>query len=177
MTLKLRKKDRKELKKPFGRLINDLSKIDETQFSSSNNKLVSVGDYTTFKLIKRGKIPFLSIIDGKVERKEKPEIEREIKKSYEEEVNVKNPPGHVTDELVNAIDKCLASDKNSLLIVEGEEDLAVVPVVKLAPIGYTLMYGQPNEGVVVVDINKDSKKSIKKIIKKMEGKLNADKNN
>jgi len=38
--------------------------------------------------------------------------------------------------------------------VDGEEDLAVIPCVLMAPEGSLILYGQPGEGVVLVETDK-----------------------
>jgi len=41
-----------------------------------------------------------------------------------------------------------------LIIVNGEEDLAVIPCVLMAPNDSIILYGQPGEGIVVVEADK-----------------------
>ena len=39
------------------------------------------------------------------------------------------------------------------IVVEGEEDLATLPAILYAPPGSVVVYGQPDEGSVLVKVN------------------------
>jgi hypothetical protein len=86
-------------------------------------------------------------------------------------LNAENPPGTITKDLWETIDRAISSSKNSkknfLIVVEGEEDLAVLPSIILAPKNTVLMYGQPNQGLVVVEVEKLKKKA-EELINKFE---------
>jgi hypothetical protein len=71
-------------------------------------------------------------------------------------LNAVNPPGTITDELWTTIQKSfdIAQGSNVLIVVDGEEDLAVIPCVLMAPEGSLILYGQPGEGVVLVEADK-----------------------
>ena len=57
----------------------------------------------------------------------------------------------------------------ALICIDGEEDLAVLPLVMEAPLGSLVFYGQPGVGVVSIHVNKDSKKMVAEILSKFEG--------
>jgi uncharacterized protein (UPF0218 family) len=63
-------------------------------------------------------------------------------------LTAKNPPGTITDELAEAIGD-LVRNPPGVIFVDGEEDLAVIPLVLAAPAGAAILYGQPGEGVVL----------------------------
>jgi hypothetical protein len=48
-----------------------------------------------------------------------------------------------------------------LILVKGEEDLAVIPAAILAPPGSLVFYGQPGEGVVICEVDRVRDKVIK----------------
>ena len=48
-------------------------------------------------------------------------------------------------------------DPPALIFVEGEEDLAVLPLVLAAPLGVIILYGQPKEGVVLREVDAQAK--------------------
>ena len=50
------------------------------------------------------------------------------------------------------------------LTVDGEEDLLVLPVCLYAPENFVVMYGQPNEGLVIIKINHEIKEKVQKIV-------------
>ena len=51
--------------------------------------------------------------------------------------------------------------------VEGEEDLAALAAIYLAPPDVTIIYGLPNKGVVVVKATEAHKAQVKEILDKM----------
>lgn len=54
-----------------------------------------------------------------------------------------------------------------MILVDGEEDLAVLPCILTAPSGSLVLYGQPGEGLVVCEVDKVINK-VKKFKDKLE---------
>jgi GTP-dependent dephospho-CoA kinase len=115
-----------------------------------------------------GVSPNLEIIDMKEQRRARvaPAL-TENRISF----NVVNEPGTISVESLYALDKCLGrlkidSKASMRLVVEGEEDLLVLPVVAFFPQGSVVFYGQPNEGLVVVNID-ESRENARKLLMKM----------
>ncbi len=52
-------------------------------------------------------------------------------------------------------------------MVDGEEDLATLPAILYAPLGSAVVYGQPNEGSVLVMVTPEKKKQIENLMKQM----------
>jgi uncharacterized protein (UPF0218 family) len=50
--------------------------------------------------------------------------------------------------------------------ITGEEDLAVLPFVLVAPLNFQILYGQPNEGIVAIFITNDIKKRAMNLLEK-----------
>jgi hypothetical protein len=71
---------------------------------------------------------------------------------------VKNPAGTLTEELIRALDHAIMHPP-ATVIVDGEEDLAVIPLVIAAPDGAIVLYGQPHQGVVLRRVNKKAKET------------------
>ena len=72
-------------------------------------------------------------------------------------LNVKSTPGVITDELQETIQKAFQLVKSGfrvLILVDGEEDLAAIPCILMAPPGSLVLYGQPGEGLVVCEVDK-----------------------
>ena len=55
--------------------------------------------------------------------------------------------------------------------VNGEEDMAVIPVVLASPLGYEIYYGQPGKGVVKIIVTEKIKGEIKNLISKFRRKV------
>lgn len=153
--LLLKKERRKLFKKPFGKIYHTLNDIDRSLLE--NHFIISVGDETTNNLLNAGIIPEIGIIDHIIERKPS----KQVTEYGAVTLNAANPPGAITDELWITIQKSIdiAPKSNVLIIVDGEEDLAVIPCVLMAPDDSLILYGQPGEGVVLVEVDKVKEKA------------------
>ena len=154
---------REELKTPLGKLIKD-SNSDKEQIIKkiySEKIVVTVGDATSELLIKMGLIPFLQIVDGKEKRHER---DLPISDSVVTTMNCKNPAGEITQQSMDTIKKSLDSKPPIRIIVDGEEDLLVMPVCLFAPENCVVMYGQPDEGLVIVEITSQIRQKVQNIV-------------
>ncbi|MFB6132130.1 MAG: GTP-dependent dephospho-CoA kinase family protein [Halanaeroarchaeum sp.] len=119
----------------------------------AGSPIVTVGDVVTFHLERAGVTPHVAVVDGISEREPvSDDIERGIPDT-EREVTLENPPGTLTEPLLRALGEALESDSTTLVRVDGEEDLAALPAVLMAPVGASVVYGQPGEGMVRADVN------------------------
>ena len=147
---------RELLKKPFGKVYKELPPI--------NGKVISIGDITTKNLISKNIIPNLSIFDLKTKRNIPVDIPHKFKKVFK----VNNPPGCISNDAVEKIKYLSKIDcEDTALVVCGEEDLLTLLVIKYFPEDTTILYGQPNEGVVMLKINNELKNKINKILNMM----------
>ena len=142
---------REQLKIPLGVLLpeNQADKIHVEKYLSGAPYVITVGDRTTEKMINFGLIPSLQIIDG-VEKREKrtpPKLANPIT-----ELSIENPAAEITLQSIDVIKKIFSMEPPIRLNVTGEEDLLVIPVCIHAPDNAIVLYGQPNEGLVVVKI-------------------------
>jgi uncharacterized protein (UPF0218 family) len=131
----------------------------------SPTKLISVGDVTTFHLLNHGIIPDILVVDDRTKRG--PASDRVVvgtKHKGFTEISVDNPAGVITEDLIDAVGNALKSDEHVRIFVRGEEDLAAVPVILMAPEGSAVLYGQPDEGVVLVKITSDKKEQMEDLL-------------
>jgi uncharacterized protein (UPF0218 family) len=136
----------------------------------NEKQIVSVGDKVTYTLLKHGIIPFLCIVDFILERKPYPlAMKEKIIGFGAVHLKVHNPPGTITDDLWKAIKNVLEHpDEGPVCIeVDGEEDLASLAVIYLAPPGVTVIYGLPNKGIVVVESTTAHKQKVKEVLDRM----------
>jgi len=166
--VKLPEKIRDDFKKPLGKLILDpaTSRENIQREITTKSYLITVGDATTEKLMGFGFMPSLQIVDGQEKR-----VKREFPSSHETIITLtcNNPAGEITKESIDVIKKALGSSSSPIrILVRGEEDLLVLPVCIYAPEGATVMYGQPNEGLVVVQITAKIKDKTKSLLDLME---------
>jgi uncharacterized protein (UPF0218 family) len=162
---------RDRLKEPFGRLYRGKGYEclrDIVKSLKNSPKIISIGDVTTYYLLKAGIVPDMCIVDDRTMRLP---VDLEVKKGTAHEsfkdVRVKNPPGVVTRELIDAIKNNMGSKKPVRILVDGEEDLAVIPACEYAPVGSVVLYGQPNEGVVAVTVTAEKKRETLSLMEQM----------
>lgn len=163
----LKKELRSEFKKPFGKIYPSVIDAKEHLKDSlgKNGIVISIGDVTTQNMLNAGMVPDIGIVDNKIERRVS---ENEIR--YENiTLKAENPAGTITNDLQSSIEEAFSSVEKGkvLIVVEGEEDLAVIPCVIMAPSGSVIFYGQPGEGVVLCEVDK-VKKTAEDLIKKLE---------
>jgi len=158
---------RDALKEPIGRLVSEdelLKILKDEEF------IVSVGDMVTYTLLKNDIYPVFCVVDFQIKRdKYSSEILDMIKAFGKKTVVVENPAGCITDDLWNSItDAYNCMEKGSLRIeVVGEEDLAALVAIYMAPRDVTIIYGLPNKGVVIVKAIEETKRKVKEILDKM----------
>jgi len=157
---------RDQLKNPLGNLIsdNDPSKENIIKKISTESVIITVGDRTTENMLQFGIKPQIQIIDGLEKRSEcaVPADDTIITK-----LSCKNPPGEITEESIQVIQKAFSSEPPVRITVDGEEDLLVIPVCIHAPENSVVMYGQPNEGLVIVTITPEIRAKVQKILDAM----------
>ncbi len=134
----------------------------------SPTKLISVGDVTTFHLLNSDIIPDILIVDDRTKRG--PASDRVVVGTKHKgfiEISVDNPAGVITGDLIDAVGDAIASNYRVRIFVRGEEDLAAVPAMLMAPEGSAVLYGQPDQGVVLVQITESKKEEIRDLLTKI----------
>jgi hypothetical protein len=84
-----------------------------------------------------------------------------------DKIEVENPPGSISNQMWKAIESSFSNENNTRITVKGEEDLATLVVISMAPKGAKVIYGMPDRGMVVVDVNQQSKKRANNFLKRM----------
>lgn len=167
LTLELRKK----LKAPLGLLIRGSFKQTSMKIAKLVNekkpkKLIAVGDRVSSNLIKNRIALDVAVIDSKVMRRPISPLIFEADNIF----HASNPAGTLTEEAWAAVERAVKSPGRSKVIIEGEEDLLTLVAVLSAPNGSIVVYGQPKQGVVVLDVNEEMKRKVREIIERMEKK-------
>jgi len=157
---------RDQLKTPLGNLIsdNDPNKENIIKKNSAESVIITVGDRTTENMLQLGLKPQIQIIDGLEKRSE---CAVPADDTINTKLSCKNPPGEITEESVQVIQKAFSSEPAVRITVDGEEDLLVLPVCIHAPENSIVMYGQPNEGLVIVTITPEIRAKVQKILDAM----------
>mgnify|MGYP003305009854 CR=1 FL=1 len=138
--MKLPENLRDQLKIPLGDLIKEENVNKENILSKIGSKLIviTVGDRTTENMIDLGIIPQIQIIDG-VEKRNQRNIP--VDETIKTDLTCKNPPGQITEESMQTIQKAFSCERPVRVIVKGEEDLLVIPACIFAPENSVVMYG------------------------------------
>jgi len=154
------------LKIPLGELLLEETTTKENiqKHLSENSYIITVGDRTTEKMIEYGLIPSLQIIDG-IEKREK---RKPIVLENTTELTVDNPPAEITTSSIDLIKDALKMKSPVRILVSGEEDLLVLPVCIHAPDNAIVLYGQPNEGLVIVKITPEIRNKTQRLLDLME---------
>ena len=154
------------LKEPIGLLVDEKRLL---TLLKEEKKIVSIGDRVTYTLLKNSIEPFFCIVDYHTRRGECSENIIKVLKSYgKKTINVDNPQGTITDDLWDVIKLAYEGNTQSLKIeVNGEEDLASLAAIYMAPVDVTIIYGLPDKGVLVVKPTKENKDKVRQVLDKM----------
>ncbi len=155
------------MKIPLGTLVPEENADKQTVLGhlGSNYYLITVGDRTTEKMIDFDLIPSLQIVDGIEKRKKRihPKMTLETV-----ELSVDNPPAEITNQSIEMIKKSFSMTFPVRLTVNGEEDLLVLPACIHAPENAIVMYGQPNEGLVIAKVTPEIRNKAQSLLDLME---------
>lgn len=130
---------------------------------------ISVGDVVTQTFLDGGVLPKLMVVDGFTQRGARVEGALENLPTHNvKRVQLSNPAGCVTQQLIAAMDQGIRGKGSTLIHVTGEEDLAALPAMILAPEGAAVCYGQPYKGVVVVVVTPLVRERAQQIFQQLE---------
>jgi len=148
------------LQLPLGEILKEIPK------GLQASKTITIGDVTTKAFNENNINQFLSIVDFMVQRQKKFSSLSDLGFKHTKALEIKNPPGTINSELFKILEKIFQVKKNetSVILIEGEEDLSVLPVLLASPLGFSIFYGQPGEGLVRVDVNAENKEKAYKLV-------------
>jgi GTP-dependent dephospho-CoA kinase len=168
------------LKKPLGKLILDKNITERKirkEIAGIKQKIITVGDRSTERLISFDIYPDLAIIDGVERRQEKGTTSADsmlgLKARDVSRISCINPAGTITQGAITKIRFALSTDRNFILQVVGEEDLLTLPVCFFAPTNSLVCYGQPLEGLVLIKVNNSMRRKAKELMKSINNKLST----
>lgn len=122
--------------------------------------IIAIGDIVAETILQSDLRPFLIIVDYRTKRT----IRRgyitglEVKEKYK----VANPPGMVSLKALNILRDALTNDSiQAPILVEiiGEEDLLVLPSILYSRDKTIIVYGQPDKGMVIVEVDSITRKT------------------
>lgn len=165
-TFVLPKSLRAELHKPFGYLVSDFSsEIEKIRQQQMLERIIVVGDIITETFFNNQLYPSIAVVDLYVQRKKQfTSIKDHKLQGNEHIVTIENPAGMITPALFHAATDAVKKDTRSVIEIIGEEDLAVLPFILAAPLGWYIFYGQPHAGVVYIAITEEVKSQAQKLL-------------
>lgn len=165
--LKLTNELRAKLRLPLGELLRGnpdqtMRKVLEAIEREKPKRIVCVGDVVSKNAIKAGVPVDVRVIDNRIMRRNTEPMKLEAKRI----LYVKNPPGFLDLAAWQALREAIERG-HSLMVVGGEEDLLTLPAIVEVPVVSFVIYGQPEEGVVLVKVDEKKKREIHAIIDAM----------
>ena len=165
----------RELKKPLGVLIPDghVTSQNLLIYAEKTAKTISVGDCTCLRLISLGIIPHISVVDG-IEQRNKNDrsittIESTLDLKETLSLTCENAAGDISNESLAKIKLALTSEKKVILKVNGEEDLLTLAFCWYAPDHSIIFYGQPNSGMVIIEVDDMVRIKAESFIRRIRG--------
>ncbi|MFB6165598.1 MAG: GTP-dependent dephospho-CoA kinase family protein [Haloarculaceae archaeon] len=167
VVLELQRSLRGELKEPFGPIYTDADAL----LAEAGAPLIAVGDVVTYHLINAGRVPEVALVDGRTKRSAvDDEVEAAVDgDTFDRQVAVANPPATLSAPLLEALADALEAPGTTAIVVEGEEDLAALPAIAAAPAGAGVVYGQPDEGMVLVTCDGETVTAVRDLLERMDG--------
>ncbi len=159
--------DLQRLKKPFGRLLpgnpaKTMPELNRIISQARPGRIAAVGDVVSRETVVAGITVNLRILDHVSMRRPTAAFNLRVKNTY----HVRNPAGVITLEAWETIKRAVR-DEEALIVVEGEEDLLALPCIVESPEDSLVLYGQPSEGLVVVDTNPEVREEAGLMLKRM----------
>ena len=155
---------RAALAEPFGPIIEVR---DAAPYLKGAETIIAVGDVVTANLYKYGFAPDVAIVDYKTKRNIS--IDSKRWREGRKIIKVANPQSTLTQEMWDAVSDAFERfPEKTLIEVEGEEDLAALVCISLAPATYIIVYGMPDKGMTVVAPGENEKKRAAEALAEMK---------
>ncbi|UCG36875.1 MAG: GTP-dependent dephospho-CoA kinase family protein [Candidatus Bathyarchaeota archaeon] len=127
-------------------------------------KIITVGDQVSKDFSENLIQPDVLIVDEKIMRKRIAPIHL----AADEITQVMNPPGTITDEAWQTVERAILSPGCTKILVDGEEDLLALVAILTAPESSLVFYGQPHKGIVAVVVTAETKQKMREIFDAMQ---------
>ncbi len=155
---------REQMREPLGPVIAESGLALHVR---QNDTIITVGDMVTLTLAGAGYPVALAVFDFKTLRNQGRDLRERLSRLGGDRVRARNPPATITAELWDAIEAAFLAVKAGarvLLEVEGEEDLAAIPAILLAPDGAKVLYGMPGRGMVLVSVDERTRRMAARLL-------------
>ena len=170
---------RSEFSNPLGELMKgtpaEVSLKLIPRYENYDGLLITVGDVVSTMFVEKNVNPHLIITDGATKR-EPLEIEPNYKGFTT--LHTSNPPAEITKEAWETIQYIIQelkrdSSQHFHLRIHGEEDLLVIPAyLECGNFEFSIIYGQPNEGAVILTRTLPKRFKIEELLQKLKANKN-----
>ena len=160
---------RDAFKQPFGPVYTDVAAL----LDDAGRPVIAVGDVVTYHLLEAGHRPAVAVVDGRTEREAVDAEIRETLSDPDTAREVSNRPGTLEEPLLGALADATDAPSPVTVVVDGEEDLATLPAVLVAPLGGTVVYGQPGEGMVAIAVTSETKAEMRSLFARLDGDVSG----
>jgi hypothetical protein len=149
---------RSSLKRPLGKLLPGsgpeiYEEIATTISLRKPPSVIFVGDAVAKNALTKGIRRDVIIIDNKEKRTQTKPLDARAKRTF----RVRNERGTIGSQAWAAVEEAIESG-DATVIIEGEEDLLTLVAMAVAPLGSLVIYGQPGEGLVMVEVDDSARK-------------------
>lgn len=148
---------REELRRPLGPIVA------EEQLAGAiggMGPICTVGDMCTETVRRLGGRIRVAVVDYQTKRVPDETWREATADIGDVVVFVRNEAGVITSELYNALRQAWGFRGSTKIVVEGEEDLASLPAILHAPGGATVIYGIPDTGLALVQVDEGVRKQV-----------------
>ena len=164
-----------ELKTPMGVLYRGPESTPEVammaaleDIDTSQTILIAVGDVTVSTLLALDIVPDMGFIDGQTKRTALSEEDRVDISAFTHLLRAPNPAGVLTPELKDVIAEAAHLEEPTVVVVDGEEDLAPLFIHLHVPLHAVVLYGQPGAGVVAQPSSLETKMRCRRLLELFE---------
>jgi hypothetical protein len=162
--LTLPERERGAFKEPLGPIESE----PEALLATVDGPVIAVGDAVTYHLVRAGRRPDVAVVDGRTEREA---VSAEVRDAVDvdDPIEVSNPAATLTETLLSELCGAIANGDTATILVDGEEDLATLPAILVAPTGASVVYGQPGEGMVHVLVDDAVRDRVRDLLSLLDG--------
>lgn len=165
VTLVLPEDMREELRRPLGPVVSEDGLAARAEGLGA---VATVGDMTTLTAHRMGIRPHLAVVDFHTKRVHDPSWKGALASVGEVTMVVGSSAGELSPGLYNAILEAWRSGRDTKVVVEGEEDLAALPAILHAPEGATVIYGIPDTGLCLVQVDEGARDVVTDVLRRMD---------
>jgi uncharacterized protein (UPF0218 family) len=155
---------RDELKVPLGPVLREEGLA---PLLADTGPICTVGDMTTETVHRMGFPIHMAVVDYQTKRRPDARWEEALAPVGELTLELVNPAATISSELYNHVISSWDSERSVKIVVRGEEDLASLPAILHAPGGATVIYGIPDTGLCLVQVDERARDVVRDVLMRL----------